>query len=63
MELSRQEYWNELPFPSPGELSDAGIKLSSPALQADSVSSIRKPSTVENYSAVVKNEVLMYTTM
>ena len=27
MEFSRQEYWNELPFPSPGDLPDTGISL------------------------------------
>jgi len=27
-----QEYWNGLPFPSPGDLSDPGIELASPAL-------------------------------
>ena len=26
MEFSRQEYWSRLPFPSPGDLSDAGIE-------------------------------------
>ena len=39
MEFSRQEYWSELPFPSPGESSQPrdGIHISvSPALQADS---------------------------
>ena len=38
MGFSRQEYWTELPFPSPGDLPDPGIKrtsLMSPALQAD----------------------------
>ena len=35
MEFSRQEYWNGLPFPSPGDLTDPGIKPRSPALQAD----------------------------
>ena len=30
-----QEYWSGLPFPSPGDLSDPGVKLRSPALQAD----------------------------
>ena len=34
MELSRQEYWSMLPFSSPGNLSDPGIKTASPALQA-----------------------------
>ena len=35
-EFSRQEYWNGLPFPSPGDLPDPGIEPESPALQADS---------------------------
>ena len=38
MEFSRQEYWSGLPFPSPGDLPNPGIKLKSPvspALQAD----------------------------
>ena len=34
MEISRQEYWSELPFPSPGDLPDPGIKPASPALAA-----------------------------
>ena len=32
MGFSRQEYWSELPFPSPGDLPDPGIKPRSPAL-------------------------------
>ena len=36
MEFSRQEYWNGLPFLSPGDLPNLGIEL---ALQADSLSS------------------------
>ena len=35
--FSRQEYWSELPFPSPGVLPDPGIKLTSAVLQADSL--------------------------
>ena len=31
--ISRQEYWSELPFPSPGNLPDSGIKPASPASQ------------------------------
>ena len=27
MEFSRQEYWNGLPFPTPGDLSNSGIEL------------------------------------
>ena len=34
MEFSRQEYWNSLPFPTPGDLSDPGIKPGSLAFPA-----------------------------
>ena len=39
MGFSRQEYWSGLPFPSPRDLPDPGIKVRSPALQADSLQS------------------------
>ena len=35
--FSRQEYWSGLPFPSPGDLSNPGIKPGSPELQVDSL--------------------------
>ena len=34
MGFSRQEYWSRLPFPPPGDLSDTGIELASPASPA-----------------------------
>ena len=40
MGFFRQEYWSGLPFPSPGDLPDPGIKHTSPrspALQTDSL--------------------------
>ena len=37
MGFSRQETWNWLPFPSPGELPDVGIEPRSPTLQADAL--------------------------
>ena len=37
MEFSRPEYWSGYPFPSPGNLPNPVIELSSPALQADSL--------------------------
>ena len=48
MGFSRQEYWSGLPFPSPGDLPNAGIKPGSPTLQADALPSeppgkLRKP--------------------
>ena len=39
MGFSRQEYQSGLPFPSPGDLPDPGIKLGSPTLQADALPS------------------------
>ena len=35
MGFSRQEDWSGLPFPSPGDLPDPGIKPASPALQVN----------------------------
>ena len=37
MGFSRQEYWSVLPFSSPGDLPDPGVKPWSPALQVDSL--------------------------
>ena len=39
MGFSRQEYWSGLPFPSPGDLPNPGIKPRSPALEADALTS------------------------
>ena len=39
MGFSRQEYWSGLPFPSPVDLPDPGIKPWSPAFQADTLTS------------------------
>ena len=51
MGFSRQEYWSGLPFPSPGDLPDRGVKLGSPALQVNSLPSEppQKPSFTINY--------------
>ena len=37
MEFSRQESWNGLSFPSPGDLPNPEIQRGYPALQADSL--------------------------
>ena len=39
MGFSRQEYWSGLPFPSPGDLFNPGIKPGSLTLQEDSLPS------------------------
>ena len=37
MGFPRQEYWSGLPFPSPGDLSNPGIKSTSPVWRVDSL--------------------------
>ena len=37
MGFPRQEHWSGLPFPSPGDFPNPGIKPVSPALQVDSL--------------------------
>ena len=39
MDFSRQEYYSGVPFSSPGDLPNPGIKPRSPALQANSLPS------------------------
>ena len=39
MEFFKNEYWSGLPFPSPGNLPNSGIKPGSPTFQADSLPS------------------------
>ena len=57
MEFSRQEYWSGLPFPSPGNLPNLGIKPRSPSLQSDSLPSEQagKP-----YSSSLVNQLITY---
>ena len=58
MEFSRQEYWSGEPFPSPGELSNSGIKPTSLGLlhwQVDSLPLARpgKPLVLQNMNKPV----------
>ena len=39
MGFPKQEYWNGLPFPFPGDIPDSGVKPRSLALPADSLPS------------------------
>ena len=39
MQVSKQEYWSRLPFPSPGSLPDPEIEPRFPTLEADSLPS------------------------
>ena len=55
MEFSRQEYWSGLPFPSPGDLPDPGIKPRSPTLQADALLSYDLNQIPYDYTVEVRN--------
>ena len=52
MGFSRQEYWNGLPFSSPGDLPDPGIELRFPTLQADSLPSKPPKNPMSNCDAL-----------
>ena len=47
MDFSRQEYWNRLPCPSPGDLPNPGIQAGSPALQAQAKLPINNFKTID----------------
>ena len=57
MGFSRQECWSGLPFPSPGDLPDPGVKPWSPILQADALPSEPQGSPNVSYTVaqIVKN--------
>ena len=57
MVFPRQEYWSGLPFLSPGDLVDPGIKPRSPALQADFLPS--EPSEKPQMEQTVSNGVTL----
>ena len=43
--IFQAKYWSGLPFPSPGDLPDAGIEPGSAALQADALPSEHQKQT------------------
>ena len=55
MEFSRQEYWSELQFPSPGDLPHQGIEPRSLSLQADSLLSEPEEIFMEGEMGVEKH--------
>ena len=56
--FSRQEYWSGLPFPSPGDLLDPGIKPRFPAFQSDSLPS-GPPGNLEVVHAIYSHASLV----
>ena len=57
MGFSRQEYWSGLPFSSPGNFSDPGIKPRSPTLQADTLPSEPPGAHHQSRSDIFKSNV------
>ena len=50
MGFSRQEYWNGLPFPFPGDLPDPGIESTSPTFAGFfTAEPPEKPMLLKNY--------------
>ena len=54
--FSRQEYWSELPFLSPGDLPDQGIEPGSPSSQADSLPSELHGQLLESQAQIYKGQ-------
>ena len=55
MEFSRQEYWSGLPLPTPGDLPDSGMELSSlaaPALVGRFVTTAPPGEPINEYNLV-----------
>ena len=73
MEFSKKEYWSGLKFPTTGDCPDPGIEPVDPALAADALP-LRHPGSLTinrwmdkqyvayTYSAITKNEILIFTT-
>ena len=59
-EISRQEYWSGLPFPSPGDLPNSGIEPGSSTLQADSLLPEPQGKPRGSYSQAMVFAVVMY---
>ena len=56
----RQEYWSGLPFPSPGDLLNSGIKPRSPAWQANSLPGKEMLYRVDSYIATCVSDEFVY---
>ena len=61
MGFSRQEYWSGLPFPSPEDLPDPGIKSRSPKLQAGALTSEPPGKPYTNMSTCMYTCIFLHT--
>ena len=62
-DFSRQDDWSGLPFPSPGDLPNPGIKPGSPELQADSLSTELVTSMIRFQKTVTLSAALLACTL
>ena len=53
MGFSRQEYWNGLPFPPPGDLPNPGIEPASPMSPAEGFFTAEPPGVVTYHSSLL----------
>ena len=62
MGFPRQEYWSGLPFPSPGDLPNPGIKPTSPVWQADSLplGHLGRPYSLYSYYKILTTVPMLY---
>ena len=58
MGFSRQEHWSGLQFPSPRDLPDPGIELTSPTLRADTLPSELPMSTPNSLTVYFVNKFI-----
>ena len=59
--FSSQECWSGLPFPSPGEIPDAGIEPGFPTFQADALTSEPPGKHTKEYYSAIKRKLLTQT--
>ena len=60
MGFPRQEYWNGLQFPFPGDLPNPGIELTCPAWQADSSSLSHLDSSIYGVLSLSRHSVMSH---
>ena len=63
MEFSRQEYWNRMPFPTPGDLPDPEmetVSLAPPALHMDSLPLCHLRSSLKSFVVCVYIYIYIY---
>ena len=64
MGFSRQEYWSELPFPSPGDLPDPGMKHMCPVVAGRFFTTELPVKSISQYfSAIKRNKIQSFVEM